>query len=232
MSWTVAAVMTRDVESVRPETPYKVLVERMRERRISALPVVGATGQVLGVVSEADLMLKEEKPHHRGGALVEPHGDEARAMARNAAALMTSPAITVRQDASLTEAARLMHHRHVKRLPVVDAEDHLVGIVSRADVLSAFARSDESIETEVRVEVLQRTLAIDPATVAVTVRDGVVRLEGELETRSLVRILERLVLGVEGVVGLDDRLTWALDDTHLHPEDPPDAERLSASELP
>jgi CBS domain-containing protein len=232
MSWTVGAVMTREVESVRPETPYKEIVERMLERRISALPVVGAAGQVLGVVSEADLMLKEEKPRHLGGALVQPRGDEARAMARNAAALMTAPAVTVGEDASLTEAARLMHHRRVKRLPVVDEAGSLVGIVSRADVLSAFARSDESIETEVREDVLLRTLAIDPETVTVTVRDGVVRLEGELETRSLVRILERLVLGAEGVIGLDDRLRWALDDTHLHPDSPPDEERFSARELP
>jgi len=232
MSWTVGAVMTREVESVRPDTPYKVIVERMLERRISALPVVGAAGQVVGVVSEADLMLKEEKPRHLGGALVHPHGDEVRAMARTAAALMTAPAITVGEGASLTEAARLMHHRHVKRLPVVDAAGHLVGIVSRADVLSAFARTDESIEQEVREEVLRRTLAIDPEAVTVTARDGVVRLEGELETRSLGRILERLVLGVEGVVGLDDRLRWALDDTHHHPDSPPDAESLSARELP
>jgi CBS domain-containing protein len=232
MSWTVGAVMTREVVSVRPDTPYKAVVERMLERRISALPVVDAAGQVLGVVSQADLMLKEEKPRHLGGALVHPRGDEARAMARNAVALMTAPAITVRQDASLTEAARLMHHRHVKQLPVVDAAGSLVGIVNRADVLRAFARSDESIETEVREDVLLRTLAIDPETVTVTVRDGVVRLEGELETRSLVRILERLVLGVEGVIGLDDELRWALDDTHLHPDSPPDEERLSARELP
>jgi osmotically-inducible protein OsmY len=97
-------------------------------------------------------------------------------------------------------------------------------------VLSAFARSDESIAGEVRQEVLYRTLAIDPESVTVTVEDAVTRLEGELETRSLGRILARLVQSVEGVVGVDDQLHWKLDDTHLNPEPPPLADRLSAGE--
>lgn len=230
MSWTVGAVMTREVEAVGPGTTYKAVTERLRERRISAVPVVDADGRVLGVVSEADLMLKEEQPRHRGGPLVDPHGDSARALGRIAGALMTSPAVTIGPRATLTEAARLMHHRHVKRLPVVDGEGRLVGIVSRADILSAYARSDDSILLEVREEVLRRTLAIDPDTVAVTVTEGVVRLEGELETRSLGRILARLTQGVEGVVGVDSRLSWELDDSHLRPDPPPNAERLAADE--
>lgn len=231
MSWTVASVMTNDVVTVAPGATYKEIAERMHERGVSAVPVVDADRRVVGIVSEADLLLKEERPAQRpGGHLLDPHGEAAKAKARNAAALMTSPAVTVGSHATLTEAARLMHRRHVKRLPVVDEAGALVGIVSRADLLSVFLRSDESIAHEVREDVLARTLAIDPDELQIGVQDGVVRLEGQLETRSLARILVRLVAAVEGVVGVDDRLRWRLDDTGIRPDLPPLALRLSASE--
>ena len=220
MSWTVRSVMTRDVETVLPDTPYKEIVERMRARGVSALPVIDGGGHVIGLVSEADLLLKEEKPQHLGWPLAGPGGDAAKAMARDAAAVMTSPAVVISAEATLTKAARLMHQRKVRSLPVVDVEGRLTGVISRGDVLSAFARSDESIATELRQEVLSRTLAIDPTSIAVSVDEGVVRLEGELETRSLGRILNRLVQGVEGVVGVEDRLRWTLDDTHTHGNPP------------
>jgi CBS domain-containing protein len=231
MSWTVASVMTRNVVTVAPSATYKEVAGRLHERGVSAVPVVDAEHRVVGIVSEADLLLKEERPAPRpGGHLLDPHGDAARATARNAAALMTSPAVMVGSRATLTEAARLMHHRHVRRLPVVDAAGALVGIVSRADLLTAFLRSDESIAVEVRDDVLAATLAIEPDDLEIGVEDGVVRLEGELETRSLARILVRLVAAVEGVVGVDDRLCWRLDDTGIRAEMPPLALRLSASE--
>jgi CBS domain-containing protein len=155
MSWNVATVMTADVVTVGPGAVYKEVAERLRDHRVSAVPVVDAERRVIGVVSEADLLLKEERPDRPlGGPLVHPHGDAARAEARNAAALMTSPAVTVGPEATLTEAARLMHRRHVKRLPVVDADGRLVGIVSRADLLQVFLRGDDAIATEVRVDVL------------------------------------------------------------------------------
>jgi CBS domain-containing protein len=231
MSWNVASVMTREVVTVAPEAAYKEVVARMQELRVSAVPVVDADRHVLGIVSEADLLLKEERPVPRpGGRLLDPHGSAAKATARDAAALMTSPALTVRPEATLTEAARLMHRNHVKRLPVVDGEERLLGIVSRADLLKAFIRSDESIAREVREELVERTLAIDPEALSVAVAAGVVRLTGELETRSLARILVRLASSVEGVVGVEDRLRWRLDDTDLGMPTPPLAIRYSAGE--
>jgi len=231
MSWTVASVMTRDVVTVPPSATYKDVVERLHERGVSALPVVDSAGGVLGIVSEADLLLKEEQPPHGpGGALADPHGDAARATARTAAALMRSPVVTVGCAATLTQAARLMHEHHIKRLPVVDASGTLIGIVSRADLLLAFLRSDESIAEEVRDHVVVETLAIDPEDVRIDVDDGVVLLEGQLETRSLARILVRLAGAVEGVVGVDDRLRWGLDDRRLRVETPPLAEQLAADE--
>ncbi len=194
MSWTVKSMMTTDVVTVPPGTAYKEVIERMRQRHVSAVPVVDPDRRVTGVVSEADLLLKEERPSPRpGGALIDSYSDAAKAQARNAASLITTPAVTIRPDATLTEAARLMHHRRVKRLPVVDGDGRLLGIVSRADLLQAFLRSDESIAHEVRDDVLLRTLVIDPETLAVTVEDGIVRLQGELETHSLGLILIRLV---------------------------------------
>jgi len=177
------------------------------------------------------MLLKEERPAPRpGGPLLDPHGAAAKALARNAGALMSSPAVTVQVTTTLTEAARLMHRRHVKRLLVVDDQGRLVGIVSRADLLQAFIRSDDSLAREVRDEVILGTLVIDPDQVHVGVVDGVVRLEGEVETRSLARILTRLVKAVEGVVGVDDRLTWRLDDSRIRPEPTPLAVRFSADE--
>jgi CBS-domain-containing membrane protein len=118
----------------------------------------------------------------------------------------------------------------LKRLPVVDGRGYLLGIVSRADLLKPFLRSDESIRREVAEQILRRTLAIDPSHVTIDVRDGIVALDGHVETKSLAELAERLVEGVEGVVGVKDKLTYRLDDSHLRPELPPMALRLSVDE--
>ncbi|MBO0685288.1 MAG: CBS domain-containing protein [Candidatus Dormibacteraeota bacterium] len=217
MPWNVGSVMTRDVETVQRNTPYKEIVERMRRRRVSALPVVDSHGRVVGMVSEADLLLKEERP-----LMPLACGEAAKAVARNAAALMTAPALTVDQRRSLSEAARIMHWRRVRRLAVVDDDGRLEGIVTRSDILGVFERSDRSIAEEVREQLLVEMLALDRDAVAVSVDAGVVGLEGELATRSLAWMLVKLAEGVEGVVGVDDRLRWKRDDRHLLPGPPMD----------
>lgn len=230
MSWTVESVMTRDVISVPPEATYKDIAGRLRDHRISALPVVDTNGQVLGIVSEADLLLKEEHPAPQPGSeLLDRHCDAAKSMARHAAALMTSPAVAVPSTATLRQAASLMHRRNIKRLPVVDATGALVGIVSRADLLRAFLRSDASIVHEIREEVLAREAQNDLGAILIEVEGGVVRLAGELETRDLARILVRQVAAIEGVVGIDDQLRWRLDDTGMPAKAPPQAHRPSAT---
>jgi len=133
---------------------------------------------------------------------------------------MTAPVVTVAPDAALGEAARLMHRKGVKRLPVVDAGGTIHGILSRSDLLKVFLRDDADIEHEVREDVVRRTLWIDPDTVRVSVHDGVVHLEGQLERRSLIPVLERLVSAVEGVVGVEEHLTFVVDDTTSSPEIP------------
>ena len=214
MSRTVADVMTRTVVVVPGSAPFKQVVRAMREYRVSALPVTDPDGLIVGVVSEADMILREDP------AVLEPHffeGHTRRDERRKAEALvardlMTAPPVTVGPQASVADAARLMHERRVKRLPVVDLEGRIVGIVSRMDLLAEFLRDDDDIKTEV-CRVLTDDLAVVADQILVLVDDGVVHLEGRVERRSLVPTIWGAVRAVPGVVGLDERLTWELDDT-------------------
>jgi CBS domain-containing protein len=222
MKRTVSDVMTRTVVVVNVSAPFKDVVRRMHEYRVSALPVVDDDERLIGIVSEADLILKEDPELEEGRLFEGRHRRQAREKASGLVAreLMTSPVVTVGPGTTLGEAARLMHRKNVKRLPVVDGSGRIVGIMSRSDLLKVFLREDADIEQEVREDVIRRTLWIDPDTVTVSVRDGVVRLAGQLERRSLVPVLERLVAAVEGVVGVEDHLSYVVDDTVPTPEIP------------
>jgi CBS domain-containing protein len=209
--------MTRTVVSVSASTPFKDIVRRMHEYRVSAVPVVDEDQRVLGLVSEGDLILKEDPQLEGAPRLLEGvhrRHDRSKAAGLVASEVMTAPVITIRPDATLGEAARLMHSRSVKRLVVTDPEDgSILGIVSRTDLLKVFLREDAEIEREIREDVIRRTLWIDPDTIRVVVRDGVVKLEGQVERRSLIPVLERLVLSTEGVVAFEPTLSYLTDDT-------------------
>jgi CBS domain-containing protein len=188
----------------------------MLRHRVSALPVVDDQGRVLGVVSEADLLLKEECPDPDADlALVwtrrrrAEHDKAAAAVARD---LMTVAVVSVGPHAGVAEAARLLHRHGVKRLPVVDREGRLLGIVSRADLLKVFARPDHDIRREIMDEVIVGAFSMDPSRFFIHVDDGVVVLQGRVERRSLLPYLVRAVHGVEGVVRVEDRLAWDVDD--------------------
>jgi len=199
--YTVSDVMTHTAIAIGSEAPFKEIVELLDQWKVSALPVLAGEGRVVGVVSEADLLAKEE---YRGA----PDGDPAvpaKAGAVSAAELMSAPAVTVHPDATLAEAARIMARRHVKRLPVVDAVGMLQGVVSRSDLLKVFLRGDAEIAEEVRRHVLGRLPVTAPLTVHVT--EGVVTLGGALPDRSLVPVLARAVRAVEGVVDVRLDLT-------------------------
>lgn len=198
----VSDVMTQTVVSVGQEAPFKDIVALMAEWRVSALPVTVGEGRVAGVVSEADLLPKEE---FRDSQPSRPEqlrrlGDMAKAGAVTAAELMSSPAITVRADATLAQAAREMAQHHVKRLPVVDRWGMLVGIVSRADLLKVFLRPDAEIAEEIRREVVAYLFGDSAPGVQVTVTGGVVTLTGRLADTTLVPVAARLARAVEGVV--------------------------------
>lgn len=212
----VEDLMTRTVKTVAPGASLKQVAGLLVENGISGLPVCDVGGRVVGVVSEADILLKERGVDRRGRLawlLAPPEPEEvAKAEARTAAEAMTSPAITISPFRSVHEAARLMLEHGVNRLPVVK-EDRLVGIVTRADVVRAFHRTDHEIAREIRDEVLQRTLWIRPGSVAVDVEGGEVTLRGDVEGRSDLTLIERLVARVPGVVGVTSELTWREDDT-------------------
>jgi CBS domain-containing protein len=216
MGRRIRDVMTQEVATVDEHALFKDIATLIAEHRVSAVPVLDREGRVLGIISEADLILKEEFPEGpEGGRLFQgrrQREDRAKAASDTAAELMTAPAITIGPDATIAEAAKLLHRNGIKRMPVVDPAGPLLGIVSRADLLKVFLRPDADIAREIRQEVLVRAMWMDPDTVGVDVRDGVVNLTGQLERRSLIPIVVSLVRGLDGVVGVVDRLTFELDD--------------------
>ncbi|MFF9132960.1 CBS domain-containing protein [Streptomyces sp. NPDC014806] len=199
--YRVSDVMTHTVVAVGSEAPFKDVVELLDQWKVSALPVLAGEGRVVGVVSEADLLPKEELRDTDDGNLAE----RAKASALTAGELMSAPAVTVHADATVAEAARIMARRHVKRLPVVDGVGLLQGVVSRSDLLKVFLRSDEEITAEIRSDVLPLLPVGDTLTVSVT--DGVVTLFGSLPERGLVPVIARAVRAVEGVVDVVIDLT-------------------------
>ncbi len=220
---TVASVMTpaEKVVAVRPGTLYKEIARILTEREISALPVLGEGGRVLGIVSEADLLAKESRSQLP--APTHPPLTPAQARARHKAAaataleLMTTPVITITADEDVSEAARRMEEHRVKRLPVIGPDHRLVGIISRRDILRIFLRSDEDLVDDVR------TLLVDEFWIApegwdVHVTNGTVRLAGRMKNRSTVRIAQNAARRVDGVVAVESELTYEFDDTAVKPD--------------
>ncbi len=218
ISRKVRNVMTREVVTVNPGTPFTELVRLMAVHKVSALPVVDDDGQVVGIVSEADLLRKEEYQDQQDDRhWLERRRDRvarAKAAGRRAVGVMSAPVITIGPEATVPMAARLLAGHGIKRLPVVE-DGRLVGIVSRSDLLRLFLRDDPAIYREIVNEVLLRALWIDPATVLVTVDDGVVTLVGQLERKSLVPMAVQLTRTVPGVVDVVSQLTYELDDDRL-----------------
>jgi CBS domain-containing protein len=121
---------------------------------------------------------------------------------------MTRHPAVVMADTTVAAAGRTMANKNVKRLPVVDADGHLVGIISRSDIVRAFARPDDVIEDEIREDVLGRVLMFDPDLIEVTVSEGVVTLEGGLPEEADARLLEELTRRLDGVVRVVSKLAW------------------------
>jgi CBS domain-containing protein len=205
MPHIVSDVMTHTVATVGREASFKEIVQTMQERRVSALPVVGDKGQVVGIVSEADLLPKEEFRDSDPDRCTQLRrlSDLAKAGAVTAGELMTSPALTTPPGTTLAQAARTMARSRVKRLPVVDDSGALHGIVSRSDLLKVFLREDEEIAEEVRREVVAYLFPTPSSRVRTEVRDGVVKLGGHIRDRSLVPVAARLARAVEGVVDVE-----------------------------
>ncbi len=212
----VRDVMTTRVVAVKRNATFKDMAALLTEYRVSAFPVLDDEGKVIGVVSEADMLSKEALVADMGVQAARlaripgsPYHDEfAKAAAVTAADLMTNPPVVVTPDEPVTSAARLMYHGRVKRLPVVGEKGQLVGIVSRADVLSVYSRPDSEIRQEITENVIRGEFLADPEHFTVTVSDGIVTLQGHPESTVRGRDIVAEAWHVEGVVSVRDRLTY------------------------
>ena len=201
--------MTTRVIWVKKDATFREMAVALREHRVSAFPVVDDDHKVIGVVSEADMLAKEaldDEPGVLAGIL--HRKDQVKARGVTAGDLMTATVVAVRPEDTVEHAARLMYDRRVKRLPVTDADGRLVGIISRADVLSVFDRTDEAIRKEVTEGVLLGEFLTDPLIFSVTVKDGIVTLAGRPETSETGHEIVRRVRHLQGVVAVRDRLDY------------------------
>ncbi len=228
--------MTARVVAVREDATFKEMADILGACRISAFPVIDHAGKVIGVVSEADLLVRlAGQDEHAAwldaiGRAAQATGavSEADLLARQArqddpmhprehdktaavvaSALMTSPPVTVGPDEPVQRAARLMFDRRVKRLPVVNDAGRLVGIISRADVLSVFRRADEEIRCEAADQVILGRFLMHPDSMTVTVRDGILTISGRPENDDAGREIVAALRHLEGVVAVRDRLSYA-----------------------
>jgi len=208
MSSTVADVMTRSVVAVRRNADYKEIVWALRHYRVSACPVIDDADRVIGVVSGTDLLYKQAESELPAGLvrLSWRLSEQTKAAAATAEQLMTSPAVVVQPRASIADAARLMQHKQIRRLPVVDADGRLIGIVTKCDLLSCFERPDDEVLADV-VRVLEE-FALDPADFDITVRRGVVTIGGNVDERHTALTLLARIRHTEGVVTVRDRLDY------------------------
>jgi CBS-domain-containing membrane protein len=218
MNSTVKDVMSTHVISVRQSATYKEMAAMLREQRVSAFPVLDDHNKVIGVVSEADLLTKEAFDAAPPGALegMLRHRERARASAVTAAELMTKPPVTIGPNAPVTQAARLMYSRRLKRLPVISDDGTLIGIVSRVDVLSVYSRPDADIHHEITQDQILGMFLCDPDRFTVTVTDGIVTIQGTPESTVVGRDIIEAACHVEGVVAVRDRLSY-LQDTPYRP---------------
>lgn len=238
----VRDVMTRSVITVPPETSLRDVARLLTDNQISGVPVVDASGAILGVLSETDLLVKQvSRPVSRRMPLEwiigERHDPEElrRHAATTAGEAMTSPVVTIDAERPLREAASMMIDRSVNRLPVT-SDGQLVGIVTRADLVRAYLRLDDEILHAVNEDVIRRTMWLDPGAFGIEVHDGAVQIDGRVDRRSTARILTKLIGLVDGVSHVESRLTWELDDTGLEPggdlEHEPGAASTSSRERP
>ncbi|MFF8925903.1 CBS domain-containing protein [Streptomyces longwoodensis] len=225
----VGSVMTTDVVRASYGTPFKEVARLLADHGISGLPVVDEDEKVIGVISETDLIARQAEtpdpyePKRRFRVLALTRSGRrraAKAAARTAGQFMTEPPVTVSAEDTITSAARTMAQRRVERLPVVDEENRLVGIVTRRDLLQVFLRPDAEIRDEVVEEVLGRALWLPARSIDVSVVEGVVTLAGQVERKSETEIAVSMTKQIDGVVAVVDNLTYRLDDSHVQPGEP------------
>ena len=213
MSSTVKDVMSTHVIAARESAPYKELAAMLRNQRVSAFPVIDEDNKVIGIVSETDLLTKEALEGTVPRTLDSLTDQRVRSQvnAVTAADLMTTPPVTIGPDEPVSHAARLMYNQRVKRLPVISDDGMLIGIVTRSDVLSVYSRPDAEIQHEISQGLILGTFLSDPDGFKVTVKDGIVTIEGEPESTAVGHDIIDVARHMEGVVAVRDRLSYPSD---------------------
>lgn len=213
----VAEVMTTEVVTVTTDTTLKEAARLMLERRVGGLPVVDSADRPVGILTEADFVSREaargQRTRHRLLDLMLDRRQPEMATAELVGEAMTSELVVTQKDALVSAAAQVMIERAVKRLPVVDEAGHLVGVISRTDVLRVFARSDEEIKRDVEGMLGTVLLRDEVAAVTVSVIGGVVELTGDVDSRRDAVVLAGVVGRLNGVVRVDNHLTWQVDES-------------------
>jgi CBS domain-containing protein len=197
----VVDLMTTDVIAVSRETGLRDAARLMFRNRVSGLPIVDEAGALVGIITEADFLKLEVERQEGTRGQGDTVGD-----------VMSRGVVTVPPNVEIYEAAKIMAVQEVKRLPVVDEDNRLLGVISRADIVSIFTRPDDVIEDEIREDLIRRVLFIDPDGVQVGVANGVVTLSGEVTTHSEASMLEELTNRLDGVLRVESKLTWAEGD--------------------
>jgi CBS domain-containing protein len=220
--------MTTRVHVTGPLAPFKFLVRLIEENRVSAIPIVDEQGVPIGIVSESDLLLKERRRELSSEDLLHlQKRRHARAKSEGTVAweVMTAPVVTIVLDTSLSQAARLMEERDIRRLVVVDQRGRIAGIVSRSDLLKVFLRTDKELQDEIAGTLIPALLISSAEGIGVDVKSNMVTLSGAVDRKSDVEILTRLTRELDGVVGVIDKLTFKWDDSAAVPVAPKSPQR-------
>jgi CBS domain-containing protein len=210
----VRDVMTTDVITIDRITPFKDIARLLVEHRISGVPVLMLGRQIAGMVTEGDLIAARDKSagtRRSWTGLLRSGSDRDRHHRLTAEKLMSSPAVTVHPDATIGAAASSMSRHHVKRLPVVDSDGTLIGLVSRRDLLTVFLVPDTEITRQVR-ELLAEVVPDEAASITVSVRGGIVTLAGPPDTavpHGPLSAAIDLAWDVDGVVDVIDHVSTA-----------------------
>ena len=213
----VSDLMTADVVTVAEDTPFKEVAEIIGDRGISAVPVLGGEGRVTGVVSEMDLLRKEEYQEDPGAKHAPRwghHDARRRAAGVTARDVMTSPPVTIGPDASIVAAVRALDAHHVGRLVVITTDGWLAGIITPSDLLKVYLRPDAEIREEILQKIIAGYLGCDPTRAKVTACEGLVTLAGYVEKKNMVRLAVGMSRAVDGVVDVIDHLRYTDDDVH------------------
>jgi CBS domain-containing protein len=213
---TVRDVMTSGVVSAYEDAPFKEIAGALIRNRIGAVPILDNERRVVGVVSESDLLTRvspQADPPRSPNQVTERFRVSVK-RATTARELMSEPAVTTTLDTPIAVAAQVAQRAGVQRLPVVNVDGTLIGIVSRADLRRVFLRDDDAISYEIEALVRHPSMGLDPTGIEVRVEAGVVTLRGQAETRLLTAELVRRVLRLSGVVDVVDRLAYFVDDDY------------------